>query len=117
MIKLKQLLKEIRQAVWRVPGSAPTEVINVLHRIVAVVLKKTKGKPVDFDKVFRLHDMLGEHWMVENRVNKKVLLTYNGKKDIWALIGPPSIEIGGKMYHAKELNPVQLSHIITSWID
>jgi hypothetical protein len=120
MIKLKQLLKEIDQtAVWGVPPEkpegAPDDVINVLHGIVAVALEHYKGKPIDFDKIFRLHNLSGGHWMVENRVNKDVLLSYNGKNATWYMYGPHTIDIEGVKYGNK-LNPIQLNHIIKHWI-
>ena len=119
MIKLKSLLKEIerqRSAVWRTPGpgGAPVDVINAVHKIVAIALR-SKGKNIKVDDYVRLHDLSGGHWMIENRKHKDIMLSYNGNNSTWYLYGPHSIELGG-LIHGGKLTTTQVNHIIKHWI-
>ena len=117
MIKLKQLLKEIhRQITWPTPENVPDEVVNVLHRIMEVALHSTvaKGKPVEAGDIFKLYDWEGGHWIIENRKNKGIMLSYNVNNSSWRVYG---IELfRGKIQKGVKLDESQLDYVIKNWV-
>jgi hypothetical protein len=118
MIKLKQLLKEIKhQIIWPAPENVPDDVINVLHRIMEVALHSStvaKDKPMDFRNIFRLHDWEGGHWVIENRKNKGIMLSYNANDSSWWAYGVELFR--GKMQRGVKLDESQLDWVIKNWV-
>ena len=128
MIKLKKLLplQEMelyteryvkKQVVWKVPEGvkgAPADVIDVIHRIISVAVNKTDKEITDFNKIFKLYKLDG-YWLIENRINKDVLIAYNGYTFIWWIrIGPSPFDMGG---HWQRLATTQINHIVKHWME
>lgn len=113
MIKLIPLLVEIvYRSVWKTEGNAPHAVINVLHKIIAILLRQNKD--VDPDKYVRIHNLSEGDWVIENLRKKHILLVYGERKNQWEIYGPHALEKIGTV-QGKRINTRQLNHIIKHW--
>lgn len=116
MIKLKSLLNEIMySSVWKTPGNIPSAAINVLHKIVAVTLRR--NKEINPDDYIRIHNLSAGSWIIENLKKKRILLAYDEKENSWWIYGPDALfKKTGEVVKGKRINLRQLNHIIRHWI-
>ena len=128
MMKLKNLLplKEMKlhteryvkkQVIWKVPEGAkgaPADVIDIIHRIISVAVNKTDREITDFNKIFKLYKLDG-YWLIENRINKDVLIAYHGYTFTWWIrTAFNSFGLSGRW---SRLSATQVNYIIKHWME
>jgi hypothetical protein len=109
MIKLKTLLLEEtpQQNTWKVPQGTPDDVINVLHAIIAEVIKNNK-KFTDYVALQHIYKnkKIGRVWIVSNKSNLANGLVYHEWTSKWYSGQTGNIP----------LSPEELNVIIKKWV-
>ena len=111
MIKLKQLLlteEEIpKQDTWKVPQGTPDDVVNVLHAIIAEVIKNNK-KFTDYVALQHIYKnkKIGRVWIISNKSNLANGLVYHEWTSKW---------YSGQTGNVP-LSPEELETIIKKWM-
>ena len=86
MIKLKLLLEEIQsQTSWKIPEGTPDEVVNVLHSIVAELIKRKKKNIKDYVRFQHIYKnkKLGVLWTIYNKKHPEVSLVFHEWTNEW----------------------------------
>jgi hypothetical protein len=102
-------------SIWKTPGNIPSAVINVLHKVIAVILRR--NKEINLDDYVRVHNLSGDNWIIENLKKKYIVLSYTEKKNVWWIYGPDALmKKTGEVVKGKRINSRQLNQIIKRWI-
>jgi hypothetical protein len=117
VIKLSSLIKEIisnkppegsGMGVWKTPEGVPDEVIDVMHRITAVLVSDKK----DIQKYVGLRKEnippIGYSWIIENKKHRDLSLAFNERRRKW-------YEISYSRTMVKQLDARSLNLVIAIW--
>jgi hypothetical protein len=110
MIKLKDIINEAfgRVNVWKTESGVPDEIINVIHELMAVVMKRIEPGEKTTDYISLTKGPFG--WMIRNPKIPDLKMIYSPKNNTWW--APESIEKGTVN---TQLSPNSLNLMIQNW--